>query len=436
MAIHRQLTQMVLNGEDMQTITCAVGQIIDGTVIVEDQFFRLLAYYSQAKSKEKELPPYSAKDIFNDWRYRQLASTLTQEKRSVLLPAKKTNNHVSRFIAPVITGQKVLGYVNIIRYSDKFNETDQMIMDSILEVFALKMMEHRAVARVETRYMDDFVAQLISGNFKSDNSIIERACRLGYNLNLPHRVLIINFDKLPRFVSPPGRDERRYLYLQNQLIESIKPLINSDHRHGIATAQNDDIIIITTLTENDLPAGATDLAQDIQNTVSMKFPKITVSIGIGRPCHSPGDFPQSYQEAKRALKVIKGLNQKNAVISFDRLGTFGLLLNAANQQDLLTFMNEHISKLLEYDDRHQSQLVETLYIYFICNENIKEAARVAAVTPSGFKYRLGKICEVGGFSLKDPNKRFDLQMALKIWWITEECKPKKPVEVDRKIHSY
>jgi purine catabolism regulator len=39
----------------------------------------------------------------------------------------------------------------------------------------------------------------------------------------------------------------------------------------------------------------------------------------------------------------------------------------------------------------------------------------SALTISGFKYRLKKLCEVGSFTLKDPNKRFDLQLALKIW---------------------
>ena len=103
------------------------------------------------------------------------------------------------------------------------------------------------------------------------------------------------------------------------------------------------------------------------------------------------------------------------VICFGSLGTFGLLFNAANEQDLLAFMQDQLGALLEYDTKYSSQLVESLHHYFSCNSNIKEAARVSAVTMSGFKYRLRKICEVGNFTLKEPNKRFDLQLALKIW---------------------
>jgi len=424
MAIHGQLTKMVLNGEDMSKIACAAGRIIDATIIVEDQYFRPYAYFSPTMTTEKDQAAqvhFSARDIFSDLRHRHLATKLIQEKRPVLLPAEPGKKPVSRLISPIVIGREILGYVNILKKSGDFTEFDQMTLDCVVEVFALKMMQDRAVAQVETRYKDDFVDNLISGNFNSDASIIERACYLGYNLNQPHQVLVITFDNLPRLLAQPGRDESKYLHFKNQLIEAIKPAINSCNRRGMAVAKNDDIIIITALTENDLPSSTTDLARNIQKRVNMQFPQVTVSIGIGRTCHNPRDFCQSYQEARRALKVIKGLNQSNAVISFDRLGTFGLLLNAANQQDLLAFMNEQLGRLLEYDTRHQSQLVETLHIYFIYDGNVKEAARAAAVTPSGFKYRLGKICEVGGFTLKEPNKRFDLQMALKIWCIIREC---------------
>lgn len=435
-ATHGQLTKMVLNGEDLSTIACAVGRIISGTVIVEDQFFRLSAYFSPAMTTEKEPPAFSARDIFNDLRHRHIATTLIQEKRPVLLPAEPAKNLVSRFISPIIIGREVLGYVNILKNSGKFTEFDQMTLEHVATVFALKMMQDRAVAEVETRYKDDFVHNLISGNFNSEASIIEKACYLGYNLNQPHQVLVINFDNLPRLFAQPGRDERQYLHFKNQLLEAIKPAVNSGNRHGMAVAKSDNIIIITALTENDLPSSATDLARNIQKRVNMQFPQVTVSIGIGRTCRNPRDFFQSYQEARRALKIIKGLNKSNAVISFNRLGTFGLLLNAANQQDLLAFMNEQLGGLLKYDARHQSHLVETLHIYFICDGNVKEAARAAAITPSGFKYRLGKICEVGGFTLKEPNKRFDLQMALKIWYVIKEFEHEKPADTDQKLNIF
>ncbi|WP_006523838.1 helix-turn-helix domain-containing protein [Desulfoscipio gibsoniae] len=77
-----------------------------------------------------------------------------------------------------------------------------------------------------------------------------------------------------------------------------------------------------------------------------------------------------------------------------------------------------IGKLLEYDIKHQTHLVENLHLYFNYGGSIQDAAKAAALTQSGFKYRFKKICEVSGFNLKDPDKRFDLQMALKIWCIT------------------
>ncbi|MDF9406838.1 MAG: Purine catabolism regulatory protein [Pelotomaculum sp. PtaB.Bin013] len=429
-AIHEQLTRMVLNGEDMSTIACTAGKIIGGTVIVEDQFFRPYAYFSPTMTTEKEQAAqasFSARDIFSDLRHRHLATTLIQEKRSVLLPAESAKKPFSRLIYPITVSQEILGYVTILKTSCELTELDQMTLECMVTVFALKMMQDRAVAEVETRFKGDFVDELIAGNFNSEVSIIERARYIGYNLNQPHQVMVINIDNFMRLFEQHGQDKKQFLHFKKQLCEAVSLALDVYSRRGMITAKSDNFIVLTALEENEIPSGTVDLAQNIQMRINRQFSHVTVSIGIGRICYSPRDFYLSYQEAQRALKVIKGLNQNNVVISFDRLGILGLLFNAANQQDLLVFMQEQLGELLKYDARHKSQLVETLHFYFSCDGNVQNAARAAAVTPSGFKYRIGKICEIGGFSLKEPNKRFDLEMALKIWCITKACENRENI---------
>jgi len=416
--IHEQLTKMVLNGEDISAIADNLGLIIGGTILVEDLFFRPLACFSPTMSIENIQKSYSANDIFSNWHYRSQSTTLTQEKRQVLLPAKSSDKQFSRIISPIVIGQDVLGYVSAFKTSGGFNDLNQMTIERATTIFGLKIMQTRTVVEVENRLKGNFVEDLIAGNFDTETSIIERACYLGYNLSQPQRVLIINLENFAHIKVQYGQNERKLLEFKGQLCETVSKLLNSRNRNSLVTFKSNNIIVITSLEANTTSSEAINLANSIQERLNQQFPQITASIGIGRTCHSPNDFSLSYQDAEQALTVVKGLNQTNTVISFDNLGTYGMLFHSAGQKDLLSFMHGQLDKLLEYDIRHQTQLVETLNFFLSYDRDIKKAALAASITPSGFKYRLGKISEVGAFSLKDPNKRFDLRLALKIWCIT------------------
>lgn len=421
-AIHEQLTRMVLDGEEISTITSTVGKIIGGTAIVEDKSFQPVAYYSPTMTTENDqmaLAYFSTKDVIGDWRLRHLATMLLEEKRPVRLPAELTKKQVSQFIYPIITKQEVLGYISIFKTSNKLTEHEHMIMEFVVAVFALKMMQDRTVAKAENHLIGHYVVELIGGAFNSEASIIERARCIGYNLKRPHRVLVINLDNSTSSIERSGRGGKQLQDLKERLCEAVHKAFNKHNRCGTVTTNGNNIIAITALEGNSTPSDTINLARNIQKLIAKQLPSVTVSIGIGRICHMPRDFSQSYQEAKWALKVIKALKQKNMVISFDCLGTFALFFNGTKQQDLKAFMQNQLGELLKYDAKYNSEFVETLHYFFNYNGNIKDAARAAAVTPGGFKYRLRKICEIGGFTLKEPNKRFDLELALKIWCLVK-----------------
>ncbi len=421
-AVHEQLTRMVLNEEEISAIAGSLGRMVGGSVIVEDQFFRTVAYFPITYDCEKEWPaspPFTSGEIFSDWRYRRFAELLTGEKRPVLIPPEQTKKPFILLIAPIIIGHEVLGYVSIFKPGGDFTELDQRTLEHAATVFALKMMQTRAVVEVETKLKGDFVNDLVSGNFDSEASIMERAGYLGYDLSRLHQVLVFKVDNLLSLTGKTGRDERKIHYFKGQICDIVNRTLKAGNRCGMVTVRGDDIITILSVKVDETADDTVKLAHSIQERISRQFSEISVSAGIGRISRTPGDYSLSYQEAQRALEVIKSLKQNKTVLSFEHLGLYGLLFNVSNKQALLDFMLEHLGRLQEYDNKCQGQLLETLDYFFTCDGNIKEAARAAAVSISGYKYRLKKISEVSGINLKDVSKKFDLQVALKIWHITK-----------------
>ena len=73
-----------------------------------------------------------------------------------------------------------------------------------------------------------------------------------------------------------------------------------------------------------------------------------------------------------------------------------------------------LARLLEYDRRHQSNLVETLAAWLDAFGDVTRAADSLYVHPNTFRYRLRRLAEVGEIDLDDPDQRFVAMLQLRV----------------------
>ncbi len=67
--------------------------------------------------------------------------------------------------------------------------------------------------------------------------------------------------------------------------------------------------------------------------------------------------------------------------------------------------------LRDYDEKHASELAETLRVFLRCTCGFSETAKALYVHRSTLLYRLGRIGELTGVDLKDPDTRLHLQLS-------------------------
>jgi DNA-binding PucR family transcriptional regulator len=96
---------------------------------------------------------------------------------------------------------------------------------------------------------------------------------------------------------------------------------------------------------------------------------------------------------------------------FDQLGVYGILAEVEEVNTVDRFVQQWLGRLLEYDARKGSDLVETLGRYLELGGNYDATARDLSVHRSTLKYRLQRIREISGLDLGDPDTRFHLQLA-------------------------
>jgi DNA-binding PucR family transcriptional regulator len=73
-----------------------------------------------------------------------------------------------------------------------------------------------------------------------------------------------------------------------------------------------------------------------------------------------------------------------------------------------------VARLLEYDARHRSCLVETLRAWLDAFGDVIAASSAVYVHPNTFRYRLRRLAEVGGLDLTDADARFAAMLQLRL----------------------
>ena len=115
-----------------------------------------------------------------------------------------------------------------------------------------------------------------------------------------------------------------------------------------------------------------------------------------------------------SLEIGRRLFGENKIHSFAHLGVYRLLFLLDGQSELNDFYQETLGPLLNADTRNDGTLLDTLEGYFHCNGNLSETARIMHLHRNSLLYRLGRIEEILGQSLDDPELRLSLQIAMKI----------------------
>jgi hypothetical protein len=74
-----------------------------------------------------------------------------------------------------------------------------------------------------------------------------------------------------------------------------------------------------------------------------------------------------------------------------------------------------LARLLDYDRRQDSRLVETLQVWLDAFGDISAAAEILFVHPNTFRYRLRRAAVIGEIDLGDPDERFALMLQLRVF---------------------
>ena len=136
--------------------------------------------------------------------------------------------------------------------------------------------------------------------------------------------------------------------------------------------------------------------------------------GVGRPAEAIGAH-RTVDEARESMFIARRLFGGSRVIPYEDLGIYPLLLRGgATSVELRSFSDRILAPLRAYDEKHQTELIRTLRLYFDVGQNVKTAAAELSVHRHTVFYRLRQIAEISGHDLDSAHDQLTLRTAMAI----------------------
>jgi len=406
---HELLLKVMLEGGGLSRIAEVLADLVDNPVLITDDKGELLAFAagkSQPVLLEQLVSDHGRGFLSDKVEGIHADDSGSPAYRARRYHTKINGKKVECLVVQVVASRRVRGAIVVWEIHRRATRSDIIAIERASVSVALEMVNQAALRSVERRYQNEFLQDLLSGDFESEDLMIHRARGLGWDLSRKYVLLLLR-------VKSQGdgalRDE-----IKQDLLAGIENSLRVRYERGIVGDRGQDIFVLLE-TAPDAKAAkskALTVARYLKQSIRKRFQGITLLVAVARFYPQLSGFSQAYQEARKVLALLEKSGGETHLVHFDDLGVYRIIFYP--QTELDSFVHDTVRPLLEHDRNHQAELCKTLETFFECHGNIKKVADRLFTHYNTVLYRIKRIEEITGVDLSDPEQRLNLQMGLKI----------------------
>ncbi|WP_183544787.1 PucR family transcriptional regulator [Nocardioides albus] len=401
---------------DLFAVANAIGALLDAPVTIEDRSSRVLAFSGRQDEADasrvetvigRQVPERYARLLTELGVFRELY----REHRPVVVdPARLDEDRISkqRVAIAVRAGDEVLGSIWAAMDGEVTPERSAAMRDAA-SLVALHMLRVRAGADVQRRLRTDLVSSVLEGGAGARDALgrLGLAGRPVVVLALALRHESVDHEPDPGGASSLERAADALAVHLSAAVPASAVAVVGGVAYALVPLPGDGA---------EPEERAARLAREFCERLGARLP---VVVGVGGVAPDVSAIVASREAANRALRVLRdGVAPGTASRSVARLAdvyTQSLLLEL---RDLAAARGERpvgpIARLLDYDERNDSGLAETLDAWLDANGDVRTAAAALFIHPNTLRYRLRRLEQVSGLELSDPEQRFAAMLQLRI----------------------
>jgi len=411
--VHEEMSETILQGGGLGRVAERLAELVDAPVTILDERWKPLLT-ARGQTVEAGVLSAARQAITSGIPAHSTAVTAGDEvahigpRRAIVV---QLPNGRRAAVVAMSAGTELYGYILLPELDRRLGPFDLVAIEQGALAASLEVLRRRTEKTFQRRLRDTFLFDLLSGRIDNRDLALARAKARGWDLTGPHVVALISLDQssdIPESLDPVGN-------LRRTATRALEP------RHRVVWLElTDGVVLCIALEEHEAsPTAVKDtlrcLGEKLSSAVSGTYRNLSTTVGLGRIHTDPMKLSVSYREASQAVSLGRHLWDGDRVVLFDELGFYRILAQyPVDSEEVAGFCEETLGALIEYDRKHNSDLIKTLEVYLDCLGSWAQAAEILNVHPNTLGYRIARIGELLGIDLKLPDQRLSLELAIKI----------------------
>lgn len=361
-----EFADRVLGGAEPHDIVRAMGDALDGTLVLRDASGQVLA-------STGELPRLDE----------AVAVKALVDSHAAGAPIAVTDTVWATHVTTGVAGPCVL----LFQAKSPLTDEGKQLLYSTGQAVALVLLLRHSVSAAAGPARDEYLDDLLASTPQSSRRLSARARRLGIDPSGHHVVVVLRPEG--------GRQGEAAVWASSYA-----------YRHGGLKTVSGELLVLL-LPGTDPSAAARAASNELSPLLGH-----AVSAGAAGPAQDLVSVGKLYQEARRCLDTLIALGGTGGTASASDLGFLGLLLS--DERDAGAFITSAVGAVIDYDTQRGTDLVQTLEAYFTSGGSPTRAAQQLHVHTNTVSRRLDRITELLGPDWQQPAGALEIQLALRL----------------------
>ncbi len=393
---------------DLQVIAESLGSKLRRAVAIDDPHMRLQAYTSHfgdvdsvrtASIMHREAPAEATRWV--------LSLDIAEAQGPMRVPANRKLEMDARVCVPVRAQDTLLGYIWVIDSDSSLTDEELSLAEAAAGEAGIVMYREKLLSELQRGQERELLRDLLS----EEPEIRRHAAQELVDADLfASSVSVATFVTRPVLDDDEEPDDKLRLAL-GVALDRFGLRVLPRHRLYLVRPKHGLFVIAT----ND-PAlsrgGLLDLGAELHKQTELAVSGKKSLVGVGDVQQRLEDAVLSYRQAQKSVRVARIVPSFGNVVAWSQLGIYQMLSEFPAERLTSDVLHPGLRKLFERRDA--GSWVTTLECYLDCACEARAAADELGLHRASLYYRLQKIEEVAGVSLRNGEDRLALHLGLKL----------------------
>ncbi|EGE60085.1 UNVERIFIED_ORG: purine catabolism regulator [Rhizobium esperanzae] len=309
---------------------------------------------------------------------------------------------ISARIEALMVDNQLVGALIIFPTSREFSDLDLLMLDSAKFALSVQMMRSFIRFRFETRTQTELFFEIVEARWRDAGDVAQRAQRLGLSFAIPQQMIVVDFpDKTKAFGGASVDVEHTLTRIMQQAAVQANLI-----------AIDGGVVCLMPYDTSKRQERTAKLTRRIAEELGRYFGEAPVVVS-GNRCDTLPDYPAAWERCGRMIRIGRSFGLTGAISAQD-FGPLPMLVAASEAGDVRSFVQESVGAIAEHDRENGTPYMETLSTYLQEGCRSQACADTMGLHVTTLRYRLSRIQELFGVDVETPEKRFAVELAIRL----------------------